>query len=159
MTIKEIAPKLSKIQKIEEVMLLDVREPKEYRGEHIEYSFSIPLGTLNARNLPSNKNKYVFICQSGVRGQSAYKKIRNQKSFSQQRIELLNLVDGVSGWKELGLPIIKGTRNVLSIARQTQLLIGLLISTVGILALFYDPSFVGLTVLFGIGLVDTGLTG
>ena len=103
---------------------------------------SIPLGTLNASNLPSNKNKYVFIFQSGVRGESVCKKISKQKLSSQQGIELLNLVDGVSGWKKLELPIVKGTIKVLSIARQTQLLIGLLISTVGILALFYDPSFV-----------------
>ena len=76
MTVKEITPtELSKIQKSEEVMLIDVREPAEYRGEHIEYSVSIPLGTLNASNLPSNKNKYVFICQSGVREESAYNKI------------------------------------------------------------------------------------
>ena len=157
MTVKEITPtELSKIQKSEEVMLIDVREPAEYRGEHIEYSTSIPLGTLNASNLPSNKNKYVFICQSGVRGESAYKKISKQKLSSQQEIELLNLVGGVSGWKELELPIVKGTSKVLSIARQTQLLIGLLISTVGILALFI---FVWLTVLFGIGLVNAGLTG
>ena len=161
MTVKEITPtELSKIQKSEEVMLIDVREPVEYRGEHIKYSVSIPLGTLNASNLPSNKNKYVFICQSGVRGESACKKISKQKLSSQQGIELLNLVDGgVSGWKELELPIVKGTSKVLSIARQTQLLIGLLISTVGILALFNDPIFVWLTVLFGIGLVNAGLTG
>ena len=160
MTEKEITPtELSKIYKSQEVMLIDVREPAEYRGEHIEHSTSIPLRTLNASNLPLNKNKYVFICQSGVRGESACKKISKQKLSSQQGIELLNLVDGVSGWKELGLPIIKGTRNVPSIARQTQLLIGLLISTVGILALFYDPIFVWLTVLFGIGLVNAGLTG
>ena len=160
MTEKEITPtELSKIYKSQEVMLIDVREPAEYRGEHIEYSTSIPLGTLNASNLPSNKNKYVFICQSGVRGESAYKKISKQKLSSQQEIELLNLVGGVSGWKELELPTIKGTSKVLSIARQTQVLIGLLISTVGILALFYDPLFVWLTVLFGIGLVNAGLTG
>ena len=59
----------------------------------------------------------------------------------------------------MGLPIIKGTRNVFSIARQRQLLIGLLISTAGILALFNDSIFVWLTVLFGIGLVNAGLTG
>ena len=56
MTVKEITPtELSKIQKSEEAMLIDVREPAEYRGEHIEYSVSIPLGTLNASNLPSKK--------------------------------------------------------------------------------------------------------
>ena len=39
MTVKEITTtELSKIQKSEEVMLIDVREPAEYRGEHIEYS-------------------------------------------------------------------------------------------------------------------------
>ena len=46
MTGKEItSTELSKIQKIEEVMLIDVREPAEHPGEHIEYSASIPLGT------------------------------------------------------------------------------------------------------------------
>ena len=101
----------------------------------------------------------MFICQSGVRAESACKKMSKQKLSSQTGIELLNLVDGVSGWKELWLPIIKGTRNVFSIARQRQLLIGLLISTAGILALFNDSIFVWLTVLFGIGLVNAGLTG
>ena len=44
MTVKEITPtELSKIQKSEEVMLIDVREPAEYVGDHIEYSVYIPM--------------------------------------------------------------------------------------------------------------------
>ena len=119
MPVKEITPtELSKIQKSGEVMLIDVREPAEYRGEHIGYSVSIPLGTLNASSLPSNKNKYVFICPVGVRGESACKKMSKQKLSSQQGIEIIkNLVDGISGWKELELPIVKGASKVLSICQ------------------------------------------
>jgi sulfur dioxygenase len=87
------------------VLLLDVREPQEYRGElgHIPGSILIPLRDLAARasELAPHKNKcIVAICRAGVRSTTAAAMLSGL-GFEQ----VSNLQGGMLDWNEQKLPI------------------------------------------------------
>nr|WP_276313821.1 rhodanese-like domain-containing protein [Exiguobacterium algae] len=56
----------------EEITLLDVREPDEYEGGHIEGAVNAPLSSLDATDLPYEKDEPIYvICRSGNRSAQA----------------------------------------------------------------------------------------
>ena len=70
--IKHISPaevkKLIEDDKVGEFMLIDVRQPREYRRQHIPGSKLIPLGELEARSHELDRSKKaVLYCRSGKR--------------------------------------------------------------------------------------------
>jgi len=88
-------------------LLLDVREPSEYRGElgHIVGSLLIPLKELPARavELEAHKNQYIIaICRSGVRSTTAAA-ILTGLGFEQ----VSNLKGGMVDWNDQKLPITR----------------------------------------------------
>jgi glyoxylase-like metal-dependent hydrolase (beta-lactamase superfamily II)/rhodanese-related sulfurtransferase len=87
------------------VVLVDVREPEEYRGElgHIPGSILIPLRQLAARvsELGPHKNKHIVaICRAGVRSTTAAAMLTGL-GFEQ----VSNLQGGMLDWNEEKLPI------------------------------------------------------
>lgn len=86
------------------LVILDVREPWEFRNGHVPNAILIPLGQLQARYteldpaLPT-----AVICQSGNRSQPAAALLA-QKGFKQ----VFNIRDGTAGWKQRGFPIEQG---------------------------------------------------
>ena len=59
---------IKKLQSQKDVILLDVRTPKEYHQGHIEKFINIPLDDLRERIEEIDKNKKVYvICHSGLR--------------------------------------------------------------------------------------------
>ncbi|UCD96399.1 MAG: hypothetical protein JSV35_07920 [Candidatus Bathyarchaeota archaeon] len=74
--IKRLSPKTLKeiLEKDEkgEYLLLDVRQPEEYRAGHIPGAMLIPLGELEARHGELEKNQKIIIyCRSGHRSMGA----------------------------------------------------------------------------------------
>jgi rhodanese-related sulfurtransferase len=85
--------------------LLDVREPDEFRAEHIDGAKLIPLGQINARlhELPKDR-EIVCICRSGARSSVA------ARHLAAAGYRTLNLSGGMIGWQRAGLPVKRGTR-------------------------------------------------
>lgn len=85
-------------------VIIDVRQPEEYRSGHISGAKLIPLGELQKRmsELPKNR-EIICVCASGSRSSSA---VRHLISAGYSAI---NLKGGMSGWQRLGLPVQKGT--------------------------------------------------
>jgi rhodanese-related sulfurtransferase len=86
-------------------LLLDVREPDEYRGElgHIPGSVLLPLPELpaRARELDGHKQGHIVaICRAGVRSTTAAA-ILTGLGFEQ----VSNLKGGMLDWHDLGLPV------------------------------------------------------
>jgi phage shock protein E len=85
-------------------ILIDVRQPEEYRTGHISGAKLIPLGNLmkSIREIPHNR-EIICVCQSGSRSQAA----------AQQLIaagySVVNLRGGMDGWQRAGLQIKKGS--------------------------------------------------
>lgn len=73
-------------------LVLDVREPTEYRAGHLANARNVPLRQIDAYNPPANKQVYV-ICQSGARSRRAYKRLRKRG------IQAINVTGGMLAWK------------------------------------------------------------
>jgi rhodanese-related sulfurtransferase len=83
-------------------LVLDVREPDEFRSGHIKGATLIPLGDLGERlaELPKSQD-IVVVCASGSRSGAAtrYLVSAGYKAF--------NLRGGMSAWVRAGLPVTK----------------------------------------------------
>ncbi|GMN08880.1 molybdopterin-synthase adenylyltransferase MoeB [Croceitalea sp. MTPC9] len=71
------------IQKIEEVVLIDVRNPDEFDTKHLKSAINIPLSELNTSMDKINFNKNIYlICQSGKRSEIALKQLTSEYPHS-----------------------------------------------------------------------------
>jgi hydroxyacylglutathione hydrolase len=81
--------------------LLDVRNADEFRDGHIPGAAHIPMGYVpeRAHELPQDR-PLVIHCASGVRSQIVISLLQRQ-GFT----NALNLIGGLDGWKQAGLPV------------------------------------------------------
>jgi len=84
-------------------LVVDVRQPDEYRSGHIAGAKLIPLGELNRRmkELPQNR-EIVCVCASGNRSRSAAKML-NGAGY-----QAVNLKGGIGSWKRASFKVKKG---------------------------------------------------
>ena len=83
-------------------LVVDVRQPEEYRQGHIQGSKLIPLGQLSGRlkELPKNR-EIVFVCATGSRSKSATKRMIHEG------YNAINMNGGMMSWARSGLSIKK----------------------------------------------------
>lgn len=83
-------------------LVLDVRQPEEFRTGHINGAKLIPLNELNKRmnELPKNR-EIVCICASGSRSTSA------AKVLAGAGYTVLNVKGGMLAWRQAKLPVQK----------------------------------------------------
>jgi rhodanese-related sulfurtransferase len=84
-------------------LVIDVRQPEEFREGHITGSKLIPLNELNKRmkELPKEK-EIVCVCASGSRSHSATKMLIGAG------YNAINMKGGMLTWQRAGLPMKKG---------------------------------------------------
>jgi rhodanese-related sulfurtransferase len=140
--------------------LIDVRTTGEYAEGHALGALSMPLeeldraelstalGVAAGQDIPVN-----LICASGQRAQTAAEKLQAQG--------LTNVVvvdGGTKAWAAQRLPMRRNSK-LLSLARQTQIAIGLLLLLTLIKGFLLHPVFYLLIGVLGGGLVFSGITG
>lgn len=142
-----------------EAVLIDVREPDEFRAEHIAYAASIPLGslgnTLAGSQIPAAR-KVVFQCLKGGRGEAA---CRTAEAAGTGHA-LYNLEGGIAAWKDAGLPVVGDARPAtISLFRQVQIAVGIMVAAM--VAIGFSGWTAGFAVagLIGVMLVFAGTTG
>ncbi|OGK82586.1 MAG: molybdopterin biosynthesis protein MoeB [Candidatus Rokubacteria bacterium GWC2_70_16] len=89
----------------EPVVVVDVRDPDEYRDGHIEGSANISRGFLEFRIgtvAPEPSTPIVLYCQTGLRSVLA---ARQLKELGYERV--VNLQGGFQKWAQSGLPVVK----------------------------------------------------
>ena len=87
-------------------VLLDVREPHEWRAGHAPKARHIPLDQLPERlsEVPRGRT-VVTVCRSGMRSRQAAKLLASQGR------QVANLTGGMHAWARAGLPVVvKGGR-------------------------------------------------
>lgn len=95
----------NRYHKTDSSILIDVREPFEFKGKRIRGAINIPAsGNLEKAADTLNKEFSLFIyCTSGYRSSNAAERLY-EKGFR----KLFNLQGGIIAWKKDGLPLVKG---------------------------------------------------
>lgn len=146
-----------RIETGQNVDLIDVRTPLEFREIHSTYADNVPLDTLDPqaimqdRNGSSDKSLYVM-CQSGKRGSKAC-----EKFIACGFENVVNVEGGITAWDQAGLPVVRG-KKAISLERQVRIAAGLLVLVGSLLALFVNTWFVLLPAFVGAGLMFAGIT-
>ncbi len=93
----------ARIDSNQPLLILDVRQPDEFRAGHIAGAKLIPLNELRGRlnELPKDK-EILCVCRSGSRSGAAVGQL------SSAGYNALNLRGGMMGWQGAGLPVKKG---------------------------------------------------
>ncbi|GIW07245.1 MAG: MBL fold metallo-hydrolase [Dehalococcoidia bacterium] len=86
------------------LLVVDVREPAEWEEGHIEGALSIPFYRIVAEHdrLPADRPLAV-ICAGGTRSVIAASLLQ-----AHGRRDVLNVSDGMDGWRAAGLPVVAG---------------------------------------------------
>lgn len=133
--------------------LIDVRTALEFDSEHIKGSKNLPLNELGQKDPGLNQQEPVFvICRTGNRAGRAAAQL-NASGFDCEVLQ-----GGILEWKKSGLPVVEGKKR-LSLERQVQLTIGLMILTGVTLGFTVNQLFFLLPGFIGCGLTFAGLTG
>lgn len=92
-----------KLKDGKQVLVVDVRQPEEYREGHIAGSKLIPLGEFGSRlnELPKNK-EIICVCASGSRSRSA------TKFLVDAGYNAFDMQGGMFMWQRSRLPMKKG---------------------------------------------------
>lgn len=134
-------------------VLIDVREPSEFKDVAIPEAENIPVGEIaNAVGRLKQFGTVYVNCGSGVRSKKAC------EILEQHGVHVVNLEGGLTAWQHSGLAV-RGKGNRLPIIRQVMLTAGLLILSGLVLTYFVHPYWVGLPIFVGAGLTFSGLTG
>jgi rhodanese-related sulfurtransferase len=149
-TASELKKQLDK----DNVLLIDVREPGEYRNECIDGACHIPLGEISVEKLPSTERLIVIHCRSGKRSADACAKLLKAKPS----LDVASLEGGIVAWSQAGFNVKKLGSNILSLNRQTQIAVGFIAFSGTILGTFINPGFYILPGFIGAGLMFAGLT-
>ena len=92
-----------KLKNGKRALVIDVRQPDEYRSGHIAGAKLIPLDQLSRRmkDLPQNR-EIVCVCASGSRSHSA------TRILARAGYNAANMRGGMSSWRRASLPVKKG---------------------------------------------------
>lgn len=157
MSIQTISPKQlqDRILAGDNVELIDVRTPAEFREVHVTIARNAPLESLDCGALlaahPTNAPLYV-ICRSGSRGKQACEKIQAAGCTN-----VLNVEGGTMAWDQAGYPVVRGKKAV-SLERQVRICAGFMSLLGGVLAIAVHPYWAGLSAFVGAGLMFAGIT-
>ncbi|GAA5155244.1 adenylyltransferase/sulfurtransferase MoeZ [Microbacterium pseudoresistens] len=96
---------LQRMRAGEEVVLLDVREPHEARARRIEGSALLPVGRIDAGEMPDVEGSMVVYCEQDPRSRRAVRALR------ERGIDAVYLTGGIRAFAEVGGPVVEGDRS------------------------------------------------
>lgn len=140
--------------KTEESCVLDVREPAEFRGEHLQNTENVPLSEiLKHKKINQKADTIYLLCKSGKRSAEALKILTANTSQNFVCVE-----GGLDAWKEAKLPIEKQKTKVWALERQVRFTAGLLVVLGILLSQTLSPVFIWLSGFVGLGLIFAAVT-
>jgi rhodanese-related sulfurtransferase len=141
--------------KLRGAVLVDIREPDEFRRRHAKGALSRPLsGFETARLKIEPQRDVIFTCKTGMRTTGACERLARATDG-----EAYVLQGGLDGWAAAGLPVQEDARAPLEIMRQVQIGAGSLVLLGVLLGILVHPAFFGLSAFIGAGLTFAGVTG
>ena len=135
-------------------LLIDVRETDEHARERIPGATNHALSGLDPSLLAGHDGPILIHCRSGARSADACARL------AAAGIEVVNVQGGIEAWKRAGHPTAaSGQRLPISVMRQVQITIGVLVLAGVGLAATVSPWFMILPAFLGAGLVFAGVSG
>jgi rhodanese-related sulfurtransferase len=141
------------------MQLLDVRSSAEFADGHARGAISVPLDELDKAflkkrlgNRKAETQTLYLLCQSGIRAQQAALKLQQEGLNN-----LVVIEGGTSAWQSDGLPMARSSK-LMSLERQTQIAIGVLLMLILFKGLVLHPIFFVLTGFIAGGLIFAGVT-
>lgn len=85
-----------KLKRPKDVVLIDVRQPYEYKAKHLPGAINIPISHLKKKNklIPENK-EIILYCQTGIRSKNAARMIKKKHKVS----SISHLKGGLYEWE------------------------------------------------------------
>ena len=136
-------------------VLVDIREPDEFRRRHAPNAVSRPLSGFAAAHLRVEPRRdVVFTCKTGMRTGGACDQLADAVAG-----EAFVLDGGLDAWAAAGFPVVEDRKQPLEIMRQVQIAAGSLVLLGVGLGFLAHPAFFGLSAFVGAGLAFAGATG
>lgn len=140
----------------EDIELIDVRTPVEFREVRATPARNVPLDSLDPAEVMEGRSDpqkpLHVICKSGARGAKA------QQKFLDAGFEnVVNVEGGTEAWAAAGLPVVRG-KKAMSLERQVRIVAGFLVLVGALLAIFVDARFAAISAFVGAGLMFAGIT-
>lgn len=134
--------------------VIDVRSGAEFRAEHLEGSRWIPLDQIGSRldEVRATPAPRLLLCRSGARAERARAELEG-RGVSGLRV----VVGGLEAYRNSGGRTIAGD-SVISLERQVRIGAGSLVVLGSLLAWWLHPTFLGLPLFVGGGLIFAGVT-
>jgi rhodanese-related sulfurtransferase len=137
-----------------EVLLIDVREPKEFAQEHISGAELMPLSAFEPDQIPRSSDQQVVLqCKSGRRSAKAA-----ERMFKAGFTVVTHLKNGLLAWKAAGYPTEGHSSSLTCSQRLTSVVLGSLLLLSGGLGPLMPPWTLFFSVLIGGSLMLVGLT-
>jgi rhodanese-related sulfurtransferase len=137
-----------------DVVLVDVREPAEYVGEHICGAALVPLSRFDPAAVPQVDGKtLVLYCRTGNRSAQAAQQLLNSGVRT-----VWHLQGGIEAWKAAGYETERTAHAPISLQRQVQIVAGSLVLLGTVLGAWVSPWFLLLSGGVGAGLTFAGIT-
>lgn len=138
-----------------EALLVDVREPAEHAAERIPQAELRPSSTFDPAAIERDGRKLVVHCASGMRAAGVCDKLLGCGCD-----DVYLFRGGVAEWRAAGFPVEETAgRAHLSVLRQTQLTVGVMVFLGTVLGAAVSPWFLLLPGMMGCGLMFAGLSG
>lgn len=145
---------LAKRDSQENVDLIDVRTPLEFREVRAAMAHNVPLDVLDPHTLMKERNgkPLYVICKGGSRGAKA-----QQKFIDAGFQNVINVDGGTEAWVQAGLPVVRGQKAI-SLERQVRIAAGFIVLVSALLGILVHPFFAGVSAFVGAGLMFAGMT-
>ena len=139
-----------------EAVLIDVREPTEHEAIRITDAQLNSLSQFDHQGLKQFSNKKIVLhCKSGKRSLQACERLLEMAP----ELEIYNLEGGIEAWQQANFPTQEAANTSLPLQQQVQIIVGIFVILLSILAYFYGLFFTALLTLMGIGLIFSGISG
>lgn len=98
----------------DELLIVDVREPEEYRDGHIPGAILVPRGTLEGAADPGYRHRHPALCDARARPVVLYCASGGRSAMATATLqdmgfeEVYNLAGGFEVWEAEGLPVDEG---------------------------------------------------
>jgi rhodanese-related sulfurtransferase len=151
-TVKELAKKMAEQ---DNVCLIDVRTPGEYKSVCIQGAKNIPLDELeHAIDELKEEHELHVMCHAGGRSQKAFDLLKSKG--------ITNIIDvegGMQDWLKASLPVAPGAKKPFPIMQQVLLIAGLLMLTGSLGSVYLHANLIWVSVAVGAGMTFAGATG